>query len=334
VQPKLVYDVSGGTPVLTDTINHPIYKIDPNIKHPRVDEVYGAVERALGGSMRLTFTGIYRENKNFINSVSPNATWTPVTVTNGLTNAPLTLYKWANRAATQSDFLIENIAGYQYKDPSGNVLGTANPFRKYKAFMTVLNKRLSNRWTMQVSYVLSEATGSVDNTGDAQVSSRQFETPVLALVNVGGNLTNDRTHEFKVLGSYTIPIVEVATNAYWHMISGRTFTPFQQFSASTLGLSGQSSSYRRPLLEPLGSERNPWERIVDLSFEKVMPFSARDRIGIYMQILNAFNASTITSTQNRVPNVTIAGVANPVLYGAPGTIFVGRQINIGARWSF
>ncbi len=185
VQPKLVYDVSGGTPVLTDTIDHPIYKIDPNIKHPRVDEVYGAVERAIGGSMRLTVTGIYRENKNFINSISPNATWTPVTVANGLTNAPLTLYKWANRAATQTDFLIENIAGYQYKDPSGNVIGTADPYRKYKAMMVVLNKRLSNRWTTQISYVLSEATGSVDNTGDAQVSSRQFETPVLALVNVG-----------------------------------------------------------------------------------------------------------------------------------------------------
>jgi hypothetical protein len=334
VSPRSIYDVTGPTPVLTDTVHIPIYKMDPNIKHPRVDEVYGAIERAIGGSMRLTVTGIYRENKNFINSISPNATWSPVSVTNGLTNAPLTLYKWANRAATQSDFLITNIAGYQYKDPSGNVLGTADPFRKYKAMMVVLNKRLTNRWTSQVSYVLSQATGSVDNTGDAQVSSRQFETPVLALVNVNGTLTNDRTHEFKVLGSYTIPVIEVATNAYWHMISGRTFTPFQQYSSSVLGLSGQSSQYRRPLLEERGLERNPWERIVDLSLEKVFPVTNRDRIGVYMQILNAFNASTITSTQNRVPNVTIAGVANPVLYGAPGTIFVGRQINIGARWSF
>jgi hypothetical protein len=334
VSPRLVYDVTGAIPVLTDTIPKPIYKIDPDIKHPRVDEVYGAVERAIGGSMRLTLTGIYRENKNFINSISPNATWTPISVTNGLTNQPLTLYKWANRVATQSDFLIRNIAGYQYRDPSGNVLGTADPFRKYKAFMAVLNKRLSNRWTTQVSYVLSQATGSVDNTGGSQVSSRQFETPVLALVNSVGNLTNDRTHEFKVLGSYTIPVIDVAANAYWHMISGRTFTPFQQFTASTLGLSGQSSSYRRPLLEPLGSERNPWERIVDLSFEKVIPLNGRDRIGVYMQILNAFNASTITSTQNRVPNVSIAGISTPVLYGAPGTIFAARQINIGARWSF
>ena len=64
------------------------------------------------------------------------------------------------------------------------------------------------------------------------------------------------------------------------------------------------------------------------------PFSSRDRIGIYMQILNVFNASTITGTQNRVPSTAIAGIDNPILYGAPGTIIAPRQINIGGRWSF
>ena len=335
VFPRLTYDVSvPGQKTLIDTFNSPIYKMDPNIKHPRVDEVYGALERELGSSMRLTVTGIYRENKNFINSISPSATWSPVTVTNGLTNAPLTLYQWANRAATQTDFLVTNVNGFAYKDPSGNVIGTANPFRKYKAFMAVLNKRLSNRWTAQVSYVLSEATGTVDNTSDAQVSSRQFETPVLALVNVNGNLTNDRTHEFKLLGTYTIPVIDVSMSTYWHMISGLTYTPFQQYTSSTLGLSGQSSAYRRPLLEARGMERNPPERIVDLSFEKVIPLSGRDKIGVYAQVLNALNASTITSTQNRVPNTSISGIANPILYGAPGTIIAPRQINFGARWSF
>jgi hypothetical protein len=335
IGPRLTYDVSvPGRRPLIDTFNTPIYKTDPNLTHPRVDEVYGAVERALGSSMRLTLTGIFRENKNFINSVSPAATWSPVIVTNGLTNSPLTLYRWANRAATQTDFLIRNVDGFQYRDPSGSVLGTVNAFRKYQAFMAVLNKRMSNRWTAQVSYVLSQATGTIDNTSGAQVSSRQFETPVLALVNVDGHLTNDRTHEFKVLGSYMIPVIEVSANTYWHMLSGRNYTPFQQFTSATLGLSGQSSSYRRPLLEARGTERNLPERIVDLSFEKVLPLSGRDKLGIYAQILNAFNASTITSTQNRVPSTAIAGVSTPILYGAPGTVIAARQINIGGRWSF
>ncbi len=336
ISPRLTYDVTGPAPVLIDTFNTPIYKMDPNIKHPRVDEVYGAVERALGGSMRLTLTGIYRSNTNFINSVSPSAEWTPVTVTNGLTNAPLTLYKWSNAAVARNDFLITNVAGFQYRDPNGTVIGTADPYRHYEAFMAVLSKRLSNRWTGNISYVLSQATGTVDNTSDSQVSSRQFETPVLALVNVDGHLTNDRTHEFKVLGTYQIPVIEVAASTYWHMISGRPYTAFEQYSASVLGtVTGQTSSYRRPLLEARGTERTPPERIVDLNFEKIFTIPGqRDKIGIYMQILNAFNASTITSAQTRYPSVAIAGVADPVPYNAPGTIFAARQINIGGRWSF
>jgi hypothetical protein len=120
------------------------------------------------------------------------------------------------------------------------------------------------------------------------------------------------------------------------MISGRPYTAFEQYSGSVLGtLTGQTSSYRRPLLEARGSERTPPERIVDLNFEKIFTIPGqRDKIGVYMQILNAFNASTITAAQTRYPSVSIAGVPDPVAFNAPGTIFAARQINIGGRWSF
>ena len=101
--------------------------------------------------------------------------------------------------------------------------------------MLVLNKRQSNRWQAQVSYVLSKSTGTIDNTSSAGVSSRQFETPTLALVNVNGTTTNDRTHEFKVLGGYQIPIIEVAVNAYYRALSGRTFSPYERLSSGVLG---------------------------------------------------------------------------------------------------
>src|SRR5206468_8203554 len=114
IAPRLTYDVSvPGRRTLIDTVPAIIYKMDAGIKHPRVDEVYGALERALTGTTRLTVTGIYRSNKNFINSVNPSARWSPTTVTNGLTNQPLTLYRWANRAATQTDYHITNVDSVQ-----------------------------------------------------------------------------------------------------------------------------------------------------------------------------------------------------------------------------
>ena len=80
------------------------------------------------------------------------------------------------------------------------MIGVADPFRKYRALMAVLSKRFTNRWQAQFSYVYSKVTGNVDNNGGQQVSTRQFETPNYALVNAEGRPTNDRPHEFKLLG--------------------------------------------------------------------------------------------------------------------------------------
>ena len=74
--------------------------------------------------------------------------------------------------------------------------------------MAVLNKRYTNRWQAQISYVRAQATGNVDNSSSAQVVSRQFESPNLAFVNTDGEASFTPKHEFKLLGSYQIPVIE------------------------------------------------------------------------------------------------------------------------------
>ena len=48
-----------------------VYGIDPDLKHPRVDETSLGFERALSNDVRLSVTGIYRDNKNIVGSVNP-----------------------------------------------------------------------------------------------------------------------------------------------------------------------------------------------------------------------------------------------------------------------
>ena len=48
-----------------------------DIKHPRVDEFSLGLEHQFGQNWRVRATGIYRENKNFIGNVLPDARWTP-----------------------------------------------------------------------------------------------------------------------------------------------------------------------------------------------------------------------------------------------------------------
>ena len=315
-----------------------LYKVDPDIKHPRTDEFTVGLERALTRDLRFSATGIFRELKNAQGSVIPSARWAPTTVTNALTGAPLTVYRWTNRSASEKDLLITNPDGFQYKDAAGNVLATAEGDRSYKAAMFVLNKRMSNRWLSQVSYVWSRTEGHLSNGSLASAgTSRFFETPTQGTVNTFGRALNDRTHELKVLAGYEIPKVDVMVSAFYRNVSGRTYTPFAQLSSTQIpGL--PASSWRRPLLASRGSYRLPKESILDLRIEKILKIGSKgDRIGLAADITNVFNRTVITGAQTRYPSVgvtTPSGQSATVLFGGPSSINAPRQIQLTARWSF
>ena len=309
------------------------YKIADNIKHPRVDEATIGFERALMGDMRLSLTGVWRDNKNFVNSVPVSARFLPVTSTTDTGNT-ITLYRWTNRSASSSDFLIRNVEGFQYLDPSGNVLGTVSPFRKYRAFMAVLNKRFTNRWQAQISYVRAKATGNVDNGSASQVATRQFESPNLALVNSEGEASFTPKHEFKLLGSYQIPVIEASVNAYLRSTSGLPYGRIQQFPTSLLG-SGVSATYRRVFIDPRGTYHLPTLTQLDLRIEKNFTAPGSNRFGVYVDIENVANRGGITNVVTRTTSATLAnGTTFPLPFGTPGGLQTPRQVRIGARWSF
>jgi hypothetical protein len=310
------------------------YRVADNLKHPRVDEATLSMERGITGDIRFVATGIWRENTNFIGAVSPSARWAPQQANNSLTNQPITLYNWANRDTSDTDFIIRNVEGFQFLDPAGNVIGTLDPRRSYRALMLVLSKRYTNRWQAQASYVLSKAEGNVDNTSNQQISSSIFENPNRSIVNTDGRLTNDRTHEFKLLGSYTIPKVEMSVNAFFRSMSGRNYTPFAQY---TTGLLNAPTASRQPFLEPRGSRRMQADTTLDLRFEKNFNIGPRDRIGVFVEVLNTFNANTITNVVTRVPTQEITyapGQTQDVNFEAPSAVIAPRQIQLAARWTF
>jgi hypothetical protein len=303
------------------------YKIAKDITHPSVDETTVGFERALTGATRLSITGIWRDNKDFVNSVPTDQVFTPVLVQTDV--GPQTLY---HRQEDTSNYTVQQIDGFQYLDPNGNLIGTANPFRRYRALMAVLSKRYSNRWQAQVSYVFAKTNGNVDNSSAAQIESRQFETPNLALVNATGPGSNTPTHEFKVLGSYQIPVIETSVSAYFVATSGLPYGRIQQFSSSVVG-PGVSTT-RRILIQPRGAFYLPNLDQLDLRIEKNFN-TGSNRFGVYADLANIFNRGTVTSVVTRPTSVTLRdGQTYPLPFGTPAGIQAPRQIRIGARWSF
>ena len=347
----ITYDASGCPPfpaicgldglVEVDRAPASVNGFDPNLKHPRVDETSLGFERALSNDVRLSVTGIYRDHKNMIGSVNPAARWTPVTVTNGLGQS-MQLFRWENPDDSDTAQVMTNPDGFQFLDPNGNSLGAIDMRKNYKALMIVASKRFTNRWQAQVSYVLAKSEGTVDNTSEGSFGAnsstnggggtRQFETPNVSLVNSDGELTNSRRHELKLMLGVLVPKVEIGVNAYFRAMSGRPYTPYQQFASSAINFPPTSAG-RRVLLEPRGSRVRDSEKVLDLRLEKIFQVGAgKNRIALYADITNAFNASAVTSVQLRVPDLVIGN--ETVGFEAPTGIVTPRQATFGARWSF
>lgn len=308
--------------------------VDENVKHFGLDETTLGIEHQLRRDLRISATAIWRQWDNFVGAFTQGATWTPFTRNlpnpdNPTTTVPFTLYRWANRNTTNWRTEVTNYDGLNYVDPSGNVLGTASPSRDYAGVMLVLSKSFSNRWQAQASYVWSEAKGNIGNTGRAGFGGTGFRNPNTALINTEGVMENDRTHEVKIFAGYQVPKIEVAVNAYYRGITGRTYTPQANVSGSSSVLNWTGSLNIN--LEPRGGERYPTEHIVDLRLEKLFRFDVH-RVGLFMDVGNLFNNDTITAVQTRVPNRSINGIL--VGYQAPIALVNARQLTFGARWSF
>jgi len=307
-----------------------VYGISDDINHPRTDEFNLSFETQLTRTLRFSATGIWRWSDNFINNVIDESRWAPVTLTNQLTNSTFTGYRWANSDTTDENFFIRNTEGFQYVGTDGSVIATADPRRNYKGLMLTLSSSLRNQFGYQVSYVLSKAEGNVDNSGfGPYLQGTTWNSPNTAIINNFGELTNSRRHEIKAYVSYQVPRVDVLLGMTYFGLSGRPFTPFQQYSAGQLNLPG--SGRRQILLETRGSRSNDFFNQVDLRAEKAFRFEG-NRFGIYADFVNLFNNDTVLTRQARVPSTTISG--ETVNFLAPLTVQGARQVTFGARWSF
>jgi hypothetical protein len=343
----------GGPPGFYEYARRPysaIYKVDPNIKHPRVDEWTAGFERALGNDMRFAVTGIYRENKNIVDAVLPDARFAPVSFTPSDTDAagnpisdqfgPINTFAWLNADTSQPNGLITNVDGWKYLDANGNVVATAHAYRKYKGLMFVLTKRLSKRWQAQASYVLSRNTGTNDNFSFSTATgiSSVWKTPLTAVTNNDGRTGEDLQNEVKIFAGYEIPKAEISVNAYYRYLGGLPYNVRYRLNSDdrdALGFPGGSTTQRTVLLEPRGSRALPNQSLLDLRVEKIFKLSGgKDRISVYADIANVFNSGTVSEVEDLAVGETLGAQQFVAPLDGPLSLIPPRQVTFGARWSF
>jgi hypothetical protein len=303
-----------------------------NLKHPYLEQFTVGIERELFKDASFSVSYINRKWKNLLGLYDTGAEYETYPVTDPYTGATYTLYNQLNPGTFQ-----RTLANIKAGDPTG--VGLTMPydaFRKYQGVEFMFNKRMSNRWQLLLSYVLSKSTGTIDNdmagdigwTGNAGLDTNDPNY----WINVLGHSLADPTHMLKAQGTYILPF-GINLSAYFSLISGDTYT-----RQLRVGLDQGRVTF---LTESRGSRRYPTVKNLDFRVEKTFLIQKKYRIGLMMDVFNVFNDNTINWWGTRVDYDW--GVGGVWADGAPapgpdGHKVLGlvdpRAIRLGVRFFF
>jgi outer membrane receptor protein involved in Fe transport len=266
--------------------------MDPDIKHPRLIQGVVGVEHELTRGLSIGANGIYRKNDQFIDDV--------LQITPGDFRTFTLADPGPDGIAGTGDETAATLTAYtQLSDSLDNQYLITNPagaFRKYQGVELTATRRMSNRWQLQGSWVISKITGNYDNTSNAGNSATEYNNPNTDprfQPNREGRLTNDNMHIAKVLGSVKGPWDMMLSGAFY-------YTTGQAFARTVRTTRSQTPQGRQDLfIEPRGSQRYDNQKRLDLRLEKQFPFGPDRRLGVTLEGFNVLNDSAITSRTTR-----------------------------------
>ncbi len=272
--------------------------VDPNLKRPHQWEYTVMVQRQVGNNTAVSvgyygrrFTDLYTT----INAAVPPSAYTPVTITNPLTNAPMTVYNQdpATRGAVR------------------NVLATIPDLvQTYNGVEFQVNTRLT-RATLFGGLTVGRDHGDQDS-GD-------LNNPNVR-INNSGAIGFDSTYQIRGGFSYRLP----ADVQFSGSIREATGLPQQRIYVVTTSIvPGLTQVTQNVQVAERGDFRYPWQNLVDLRFAKSFRYGSM-RFEPTLDVFNVFNNNAVTSA------VTTIGSS----LGRPSAIVMGRLARIGGRITF
>ena len=259
-------------PFFEEYFNRPgMTGIDPNMKPVKTGEFTGGVEHELNPLMSLGVRYVHKWMFRTIEDVG-------------------ILYKGVE------DYLISNpgeglAVNMEPQFPNAVV---PKPKRNYDGLEFRLNRRWSNNWTAQVSYLYSRLYGnysglaSADENGRVSPNvNRYFDHTVMAYGAEGkviyGLLPTDRPHTVKVYGAYDFKW-GTAVGANWFIESGTPQTTVFLFSGYPVHALGRGDLGRSPVLSQL-----------DLNISQEFKLPGRTRVQFLLNIDNVLDQDTWTN---------------------------------------
>ncbi len=289
--------------------------IDPAIERPRTDELLAGVDHELFANTRLSAVFTYRQERNLFGSID--------------VGLPGSAYRLVTRVDPgrdgQEGTADDGTASLFDQDPStlgqNRFVVTNTPAlnQLYRGVEVTASRRLSARWQMLAGYTASQTI----------VNALVAQNPN-TLINGRGPVALDRTHTFKVSGTYIFPR-EVAVSANVRTQTGEPVTRQLRYRL-TQGFATINA-------EPRGSVRLDPLTSVDLRIAKTVRLRGRE-LDLMLDAYNLTNANTAWEVQTLTGRRVLAGgpaigeAGEVAQFLLPTQILAPRIFRLGATFRF
>lgn len=306
--------------------------VDPGLKDQYTDQISLNLEREIFKNFSISGTFIYKHSANIFANIPLNRAtqqeWeydrVPFTTSSGQT-VELYSIKWKDYDGNgvidggdvdwigrNTDFQVRNMGTFDGKKPK----------RDYQGYQLVFNKRYSDRWQALASLLFSHSSGMANRI---MSQSMNFEGPMVTdnnwmgtlnytINNMEGPLPFTPKVEFKISGSYIIPIIELDLGVRFRVHSGRPVWKLDEYPVHSQWGNPAGSVITGGLARLVSSttpDYMPTQSILDLRFEKAINISKFGALHIILDIFNAFNANTATDVDYQWEFGKIGSIIEP-----------------------
>lgn len=182
--------------------------------------------------------------------------------------------------------------------------------RKYEGVELIINKKLSHKWQLFGSVVLSKSTGNIGQSYLASYYGTEVFMDPNYQVNRYGRLDLDRPLVIKLAGTYMVPY-GINFSFYFTHYSG---LPYNR-NVRVYGLAPWASSATVIATNPPGTYRRPSRDNLDLRVEKSFRLGPGS-LGLFLDIFNALNSGYFDYNSD---------YAGDMYYGVPGVFIPNRR---------
>jgi len=339
--PVLGAHIGNQTVYANGEIPDPRTIVDSEIKPMFQDEIVIGAQHELTKNWTVGVRGIFRELKSAIDDVIIDHALNKWAARNGYDEFDATGYH---------AYVLTNPGSaitmwYDMEDGNGLVpvtltaedLEFPEASRKYYAAELFVEKVFDGKWSLQASYTWSHNYGNTEGyvrsdngQEDAGITSA-FDSLGL-MEGAYGNLPNDRRHQFKLFGAYSITD-EIQVGANVLLQSGRPINSFALHPSEEIaqGYGAEAFYDADGNLVPRGSlGTTPWVFNVDFSVA-YRPKWAGDRLTLGLDIFNILNRRSTTEVYELATYET--GEVNP-RFLLPTSWQTPRYIRVSASLDF